>query len=191
LILASGSARRRELLEKAGVTFEVVPPNVQEPVSVPAGTGARTLAESLAYFKAAAVAAEREGAAVLAADTVVALDDRIIGKPADEQEAREILEALSGTRHQVITGVALLCPGERRLITSETTHVTMRAMSSDDLDAYVASREWVGKAGAYAIQETADRYVEEIEGSFTNVVGLPMELVERMVRRAAPGAWPN
>ena len=92
-----------------------------------------------------------------------------------------MLETLSGSRHAVITGVALLGPGPRRLIASDTTHVTMRRMTDDEIQAYLDSGEWQGKAGAYAIQETADRFVTSVEGSFTNVVGLPMELVRRML----------
>lgn len=94
-----------------------------------------------------------------------------------------MLDALSASLHEVITGVALLGPGLRRLIASATTKVTMRPMSRREIDAYVASGEWQGKAGAYAIQETADRYIEKTEGSFTNVVGLPVELTERMIRQ--------
>ena len=92
-----------------------------------------------------------------------------------------MLRHLSGTRHAVITGVALLGPDGRQRIDSETTFVTMREMTDDEVEQYIASGEWIGKAGAYAIQETADRFVDKIEGSFSNVVGLPVELVGRMV----------
>mgnify|MGYP000465730205 CR=1 FL=1 len=100
-----------------------------------------------------------------------------------------MLRRLSGTRHAVITGVALLAPLERRLIASDTTFVTMRELAAGEIEHYIASGEWIGKAGAYAIQETADKFVERVEGSFSNVVGLPMELIERMLgeMRLHPG----
>jgi len=172
------------------VPFDVVPPELDEPEALVPGLAARSLAEALAYFKAATVAGRVEGTPILAADTLVALHGRVLGKPADADEARRMLGSLSGTRHAVITGVALLCPAGRR-IASEVTHVTMRPMSEAETEEYVESGEWDGKAGAYAIQETADRFVERVEGSFTNVVGLPMELVERLLRKYVPGVWPE
>ena len=192
LILASSSPRRRELLASAGREFEVVPPSIPEPVRDSPPRGPIETAEALAYFKARSVWQAHPRAWVLGADTVVAHQGRIIGKPSGPDDARATLEALAGTRHAVITGVALLGPPSRRLIASETTYVTMRKMSDREVRQYIDSGEWQGKAGAYAIQETADRFVEAVEGSFTNVVGLPMELVERMLatvqlhRPAAP-----
>ena len=113
-----------------------------------------------------------------------------MGKPANVAEAGSMLSSLSGTRHVVITGVAILAPGGVRIIAAETTYVTMRKMTEAEIEGYIASGEWDGKAGAYAIQETADRFVEKLEGSFSNVVGLPMELVGRMLDeiRARPEA---
>jgi septum formation protein len=186
LVLASASPRRRELLASRGLAFEVVPPPLVEPAGAE-HVGPVQRAEALAFFKARAVARLRPGAWVLGADTLVALGDRVLGKPAGPAAARRMLRALSGTRHAVITGVALLGP-ERRLLASRTTHVTMRPLFEADIEAYLASGEWVGKAGAYAIQETADRFVERVEGSFTNVVGLPVELVDRLLARAAQPA---
>jgi len=182
LVLASSSPRRRQLLRQAGIAFRVVAPPITEPAPVPRGVSAARQAEALAYFKAkAALELAEPGEYVLAADTLVALGRRILAKPADRAEAREMLHSLSGTTHEVITGVVLLGPGAQRLIASETTRVTMRPMSGQEIDAYIASGEWAGKAGAYAIQETADRFIEDVSGSFTNVVGLPMELVDRMI----------
>lgn len=181
LILASSSPRRRELLSAAGYDFSVVSPPIEEPFDQISRLDPRVQAEALAYFKARAVADGNPGACVLAGDTIVAVGERVLGKPADRTEAREMLATLSGTRHCVITGVALLGPGNHRIIASEITYVTMRRISSREIADYIASGEWVGKAGAYAIQETADRFVRCIEGSFSNVVGLPMELVERMM----------
>ncbi len=183
LVLASSSPRRRALLEAAGVQFEVVDPPLDEPAQQNAALSPAQHAEALAYFKARAVAEARRDAVILAGDTIVCLGGEILGKAADADDARRMLSKLSGTRHAVITGVAILTPDGRRLIDSAVTYVTMRQMSEAEIDAYVASGEWIDKAGAYAIQETADRYVQSVEGSFDNVVGLPTELVLRMLRR--------
>ena len=182
LILASSSPRRRGLLAGAGYEFEIVEPPIDESDSRPGGLSPIQWAEALAYFKARCVRERRPDRCVLAADTLVCVGEQVLGKPADGAEARRMLRTLSGTRHSVITGVALLGPVSRRLIASDTTYVTMRALTGREVDQYVQSGEWIGKAGAYAIQETADRFVENIEGSFSNIVGLPMELVGRMVR---------
>jgi septum formation protein len=154
-------------------------------------------AEALSYFKAREISDKHPDDFVLAADTIVAAAGQILGKPCDEADARRILCALSGTRHAVITGVTLIAPTGRtsagasettsagpvpsRMIASETTWVTMRKLSAGDIDSYIASNEWQGKAGAYAIQETGDQYIEMVQGSFSNVMGLPIELVRRML----------
>ena len=184
IILASGSPRRQELLRRAGVDIRVVPPPLNEPSRRPAALAPRQWAEALSHFKARCVAGMGyQDDCILAADTVCALGDRVIGKAADADEARRILHELSRSPHQVITGVTVLCPG-KRLIASDSTTVFMKPMTEAQIDDYVDSGEWIDMAGAYAIQETADRYVERIEGSFTNVVGLPMELVVEMLERA-------
>ncbi|MBN1941909.1 MAG: septum formation protein Maf [Phycisphaerae bacterium] len=183
LILASASPRRRELLAEAGYDFEVHSPVMEEPGDLPAGIPPAAYAESLAYFKARSVAEAYPRDLVLGADTVVALGNRVLGKPADADDARRMLTELSHNRHAVITGVALVGPGERRSIASDITYVTMRPMSSREIEDYIASGEWQGKAGAYAIQETADKFIVKLEGSFTNVVGLPMELLGRLLGR--------
>ena len=184
LILASGSARRRTLLAEAGWPFEVIAPSIAEPQPHWGALGAKELAESLAYFKARSVWEKNPGAWVVGADTVVALGSLVFGKADDAEEARSILRTLAGTRHAVVTGVALLGPGEQRIIASDTTYVTMRKAHDKEIEEYVRSGEWQGKAGAYAIQETGDRFVQKVEGSFTNVVGMPMELLRRMLARA-------
>ena len=182
--MASSSPRRQALLEQAGIDFEVAPPTVREPVPTGAIDNPRELAEALGYFKARAVAdtSGNPNAPVLAADTIVVLDGRVLGKASNAAEAHQMLHDLSRTPHDVVTGVCLI-QGNRRLMASDVTTVHMRPMTDDEIDAYVESGEWIGKAGAYAIQETADRYVVRIEGSFTNVVGLPVELVQRMLTR--------
>jgi septum formation protein len=183
MLLASSSPRRRDLLREAGVAFEVAPPQVDEPAwSMPLPPVAQ--AEALAYFKARNVWARNPDRVVLGADTIVAAGSDRIGKPSDVEDARRMLETLSGSRHAVITGVALLLPGDRRHIASDTTYVTMRPMSPEEIQAYLDSGEWEGKAGAYAIQETADRFVTRLEGSFSNVVGLPVQRVVDMISQA-------
>ncbi|MBE3135723.1 MAG: septum formation protein Maf [Acidobacteria bacterium] len=186
LVLASNSPRRRDLLREAGYRFDVRPPPVDDR-GVPRGVSPAAFVESLAYLKAmAAIAADGiEDALVLGADTAVVLAGRLIGKPADEADARRILAALSGSRHEVLTGLALVEPATgRRLLAHEVTGIRMRIMTPAEIEAYVASGEAMGKAGAYAIQETGDLYVESIDGSLTNVVGLPMQLLERMLKAA-------
>lgn len=180
-ILASSSPRRRQLLSEAGFAFDVVDPTLDEPAPRAAEVDPAAHAEALAYYKARDVVDRlHPDMPVLAADTVVALDGRIYGKPADREDARRILSALAGTRHQVITGVALVDADGRRRIASAVTHVRMRPMSEDELGQYLAGDAWQGKAGAYGIQDEGDRFVERIEGSFSNVVGLPVELVREM-----------
>jgi septum formation protein len=187
LILASASPRRRALLGEAGIAFEVVEPPLAEPHDGIDRLPPAQQAEALAYYKARSVACLWPACRVLGADTVVALAGEVLHKPADADDARRMLRTLSRSRHAVITGVALLGPGPRRRIASERTWVRMRPMSEAEIDAYVDSGEWQGKAGAYAIQETADRFVTEVDGSFTNVVGLPMELVCRLLAEAGSG----
>lgn len=189
LILASASTRRRELLAQAGLSFEVIAPTLPELRDLMELAPAHQ-AEALAYFKARTVYDADPACWVLGADTLVALDLQILGKPRDRDHAREILSALAGTRHQVITGVALLGP-DRRLIASDTTFVTMRKLSAREMNDYLDSNQWAGKAGAYGIQEIADRFVEKLEGSFSNVMGLPMELVTRMLHQAFPASEHN
>lgn len=184
LVLASASPRRHRLLAEAGLEFRIVPADVDESMDLALPAGG--VAEDLALRKARSVAA-REGcddALVLGSDTVVVLGEdgtagrRFLEKAADAEEASSMLAALSGTRHRVITGVALVDArtGAWRAV-HEVTWVTMRTLSAAEVAAYVASGEWVGKAGAYAIQETADRFVVRLEGGgFDNVVGLPVRL---------------
>ncbi len=185
LILASSSPRRHDLLQAAGVPFRAVPPRIDEPADLEGYASPAQLAEALAFFKARAVADRHPDTWILGADTIVALEGEILGKPRDADHARTMLHRLSRSRHAVITGVALLRPDGRRYLTSDTTYVTMRPMTDAEIEDYIASGEWIGKAGAYAIQETADRFVTRVEGSFSNVVGLPIELVTRMLRRYA------
>ncbi|MCI0403764.1 MAG: Maf family protein [Acidobacteria bacterium] len=184
LILASASPRRRELLANAGFEFEVIPSEIQEPgytVGAPA-----TFAERVAQLKAETVArsfALTYKAIVLGADTVVVAAGSLLGKPRSPEEARATLEKLSGHAHEVITGVALVENGGRSAVAHEKTTVQFRALSHEEIEAYVASGEPLDKAGAYAIQGRASRFVTRIEGCYFNVMGLPVALVDKMLRQ--------
>jgi septum formation protein len=177
LILASGSARRAELLRAAGIAFEIAPAEIDErPLS---GETPAAYVERLAREKAQAVARRHPDAAILGADTTVVVDGIILGKPADDGDARSMLATLSGRTHDVLTGIALIKNG--RLVSAvETTRVRFARLSDDDITWYVASGEPRGKAGAYAIQGLASRFVDGIEGSYSNVVGLPIALVWKL-----------
>lgn len=183
LVLASASPRRRELLTQLGVAFRVQAADVDE--TPPPRASPEAAAREIARRKALAVLASARGATVLAADTiVVAADGEFLGKPADAADARRMLGKLSGTTHRVVTGVCLARAGGEPQSASESTSVTMRTLLPAEIGAYVASGESEDKAGAYAIQETGDRFVTRVDGSWTNVVGLPMETVVRMLRAA-------
>ena len=182
LVLASASPRREELLRQAGYAFMVVPPDFHEPSAAATRVDPVSTAEALSFFKARTVARRLSGATVIGADTVVSSGEMVYGKPADEAQARRILADLMHHSHQVITGVALVdADTGRREITCEVTRVTMRPMPDDVFDEYLRSRRWEGKAGAYGIQDHGDAFVERVEGSFSNVVGLPMELLTRLL----------
>jgi len=194
LVLASSSPRRKELLRAAGIAFTVQPTAIAERRR--RGESPRRFALRMAEEKAAAVLAqlpERQVAslpAVLGADTVVVIGDRTLGKPRSEQEARAMLRLLSGRRHRVLTAVCLLCPAARRRSLRRqagvaSTLVKFARLSEEEIRQYAASGEPLDKAGAYAIQGLASRYVERIEGCYFNVVGLPVSLVYGMLRKLA------
>jgi septum formation protein len=179
LILASASPRRRELLARIGIALEVQPAVVDE--TPLAGESSVALAGRLAAAKADAVGRARPGAWVLGADTVVEVEGEILGKPDHEGEARAMIERLAGRTHRVVTGFALRGPGAAPVDRVAVTEVVMRPALPGEVDDYVASGEWRGKAGAYAVQGMAAALVREIRGSITNVIGLPLaEVVEAL-----------
>lgn len=188
LVLASASPRRQDLLRSAGISFVVQPADVDE-TPLP-GESPRDCAERLARQKALPVWQSRRHDLVLGADTVVVVDDSILGKPVDAGDAARMLRTLSGRVHQVVTGVCLAGPGKlggekpEVRTASETTLVTMTELSEEEIQAYVATGEPMDKAGAYAIQGIASRWIPRIEGDYSNVVGLPVALVYRMLRNA-------
>lgn len=182
LILASESPRRAELLRAHGYRFEIVHPPLPEPSEAEPARDPASWAEALSYFKARSVADEALAGVVLAADTITVSGGRIFGKPRDRADAARILGALTGTTHEVITGVTVMdAATRRRVIAHEVTHVTLRAMTGAELEEYLDSGAWTGKAGAYGIQDHGDRFVTRCGGSFSNVVGLPIELVGRLL----------
>jgi septum formation protein len=182
LVLASASPRRQELLRNAGIAFEVQPAHIPEdPLPREA---AKDCAERLAREKALAVARQRPHDCVLGADTVVVVDGQLLGKPSDRADAARMLRVLSGREHQVITGVCLVVNGQSSAA-SEATLVTVSEITDQEIADYVASGEPMDKAGAYAIQGVASRWIPRIEGDYSNVVGLPIALVWRMLQQAA------
>jgi septum formation protein len=174
LILASGSPRRAQILRDAGISFSVLSSAIDE--TVYPGETPQQLVERLADAKAELVAARAVGPAILiAADTVVALDGQILGKPRSTDEARRMLELFSGRTHSVVTGASLVrLPEMERRQFIETTLVHFAPLTRDDISRYLATEEPYDKAGAYAIQGHAGRYIPRIEGCYFNVVGLPL-----------------
>jgi septum formation protein len=195
LILASASPRRQELLRAAGIAITVQPTNIPEtPLD---GEPPKAFAERLAREKAWAIFKQRPTDYVLGADTIVVVDRQILGKPLNPPDAERMLRLLSGRTHEVTTGVCVMGPkaagnvsGSSKTETtmgdtrSETTRVTMNALSEDEIRAYVATGEPMDKAGAYAVQGMASRWIPRIEGDYSNVVGLPVALVYRMLKEA-------
>jgi septum formation protein len=179
LTLASASPQRRAILEQLGVAFEVRPAGVEE---LAEGRPAE-VAEENARRKAAAV----PGALVLGADTLVAVDGAILGKPAGEEQAREYLGRLAGRDHDVVGAIALAEDGRVTRSAVAVTRVRFRAVGPDALDWYVATGEWRGRAGGYAIQGRGAALVEGIEGDYLNVVGLPVATLLSLVPGLLPG----
>ncbi len=181
LILASNSPRRKELLRQIGVQFTSDPADVDERIL--AGESPQDYAVRVSLDKAR-VAAKRAGAGiVIAADTIVVLDDAILGKPVDRDDAKRMLSLLSGKMHRVITGLAVMDAATGKTSTAiAMTKVWFRNLSSDEISSYVASGEPLDKAGAYGIQEKGALLVKQIEGCYFNVVGLPLSLLGEMLR---------
>jgi len=187
LILASASPRRVQLLQEAGYTFDVVPCPLNEPAAPLAHSiGAAPWAEALAYFKASYIAQSHPAAIIIGADTLVTHAGQILGKPQDTRDARRILSTMFAGPSEVITGLAVLCPAEqKRVITHDVSTLYMRAMNPQELEDYLAGGAWRDKAGAYALQESGDRFLQSLQGSTSNVVGLPLELLTKILTQFA------
>ena len=181
-ILASASPRRKLLLEKAGCKFKVIPSNIDENTFPLENISSIEHTKLLALAKAKDVAQNHPDILVMGADTVVDFDNKIIGKPEDATDAERITRLLFSGPHKVITAVALVRIKDNIEITeAEITTVYPKKLSEDQITEHIKNGDWRGKAGAYGIQETGDEFVERIEGSFTNVIGLPMELVQKLL----------
>lgn len=180
-ILASASPRRKELLDQVGVQYEVIPSSVEEHIEDIKGTPAEK-AEKLAYLKARDVADTCNDCVVLGADTIVVIGNEILGKPTDLDDAKHMLIKLSGKEHKVITGVVLIDTSKNiEVLSHETTSVKFRELTIKMIDSYLTTQEPMGKAGAYAIQGFGALLVEGIDGCYSNVVGLPLARLSKMV----------
>ena len=180
LILASASPRRRELMAYTGLPFEVICADAEE---IKTGDPDALVMEN-ARRKARAVARLHPGRLVLGADTVVCQDGRVLGKPKDEQDARDMLRALSGKSHTVYTGVCVISGDGRETVSADASRVEFVPLSEDAISWYIATGEPMDKAGAYAVQGRAGMFVRSITGSYSNVIGLPMALVRDMLKDA-------
>ena len=186
IILASASPRRSQLLAEAGYEFAVVPAEIDESAIEPGEMGPCEYAERLAMAKARNVAEKFPDRLIIGADTVVDFGGEIIGKPADEKEAERIIRTLFSAPQKVITAVAIVRLRDGvEIVGSDTTAVYPKRMSDEQIAEHIKSGSWRDKAGAYAIEEGGDEFVERIEGSLTNVMGLPMELLAHLLERIA------
>ena len=182
LILASASPRRKTLLAEAGYKFTVVPSDVDESAFSAVGKTPVEYAKQLALAKANDVAQNHPDFLVLGADTVVDFAGQIIGKPRDAKDAEAITRMLFSKPHKVITGIALVCKVRKlQIVEADTTVVYPKKLTDSQIAEHIASGIWRDKAGAYAIQEHGDLFVDHIDGSMTNVMGLPMELLKRLI----------
>jgi septum formation protein len=182
IVLASASPRRRELLELIGLVFEVDPGNAAEDLDPELSP--HELAKTISLQKALEVARKHVNAIVIAADTFIVFQGRIIGKPATEAGAKEILTTLCGTSHSVITGFTVLDTGDNRTVSRAIeTIVHMKQLTPDEIDAYIRTKEPMDKAGAYAIQGTGSLIVDRIEGDYFNVIGLPLSALAECLKQ--------
>ena len=175
LVLASGSPRRAEILERAGWPHEIIVAGIDE--TLLPDEEAASYVQRLARSKAEKVASGLDGGLVLGADTTVVVAGQILGQPVDEADARRMLDLLNAKWHEVLTGVALVRVGGETRVGYETTRVRFAEMSNEEIDWYISTGEPFGKAGAYGIQGNASLFIEEIEGDYFNIMGLPIRLV--------------
>jgi septum formation protein len=179
LILASASPARRELLARLGIPFTVQPADIDEPTGF---SDPRTFVQAVSWLKARKVADTVAEGIILAADTIGWIDGEAILKPTDEDDARRILRQLGGRVHELWTGVVLWRrPDDVQIVWQEKSDVEFRGMTEEEMSVYLATRSWRGSSGAYNIDEAGDPYVRVVAGSITNVIGLPLESLRRML----------
>jgi len=173
IILASGSPRRKELLEKAGISFEVLVSEYEEDMTLPLSPG--ELVKYLSRGKAETVAKKHTGAIIISADTIVVYRDTVLGKPHTENRAREMLRLLSGKQHSVFTGFTIILKDEEKIISRAVeSKVFFKTLSEEEINEYILTGEPLEKAGAYAVQMLGQKFIQKIEGDIPNIIGLPI-----------------
>jgi len=180
LILASNSPRRIVLLKSLGYHFDIVPHDIEE--CILGNVLPMELVQNLAFLKATDVARRVSNAIIISADTVIVHKKSILGKPKDVSDAKRILSILSDSEHDIISGVCVMeMPSRKKMLRIERTHIKMKSMEDEEIDRYILTGEAMDKAGAYAIQGEGRKYIEKIDGSYSNAVGLPLELLQEML----------
>ncbi|MCF6155968.1 MAG: septum formation protein Maf [Candidatus Brocadia sp.] len=190
LVLASNSPRRIALLKMLGYHFDVIPHNIEECFLdnvLPA-----ELVQNLAFLKASDVARRVDNAIIISADTIVVQEKKILGKPRDTQDARRILSLLSASEHDILSGVCIIdMPSKKKLLRIDRTHIKIKYISENEIEMYVKSGEPMDKAGAYAVQGEGKKFIEKMEGSYSNAIGLPLEIVQEMLNNFIGTNNPN
>jgi len=180
LILASNSPRRIVLLKSLGYHFDIVPHDIEE--CILGNVLPMELVQNLAFLKATDVARRVSNAIIISADTVIVHKKSILGKPKDVSDAKRILSILSDSEHDIISGVCVMeMPSRKKMLRIERTHIKMKSIEDEEIDRYILTGEPMDKAGAYAIQGEGRKYIEKIDGSYSNAVGLPLELLQEML----------
>ena len=180
LILASNSPRRIVLLKSLGYHFDIVPHDIEE--CILGDVLPMELVQNLAFLKATDVARRVSNAIIISADTVIVHKKSILGKPKDVSDAKRILSILSDSEHDIISGVCVMeMPSRKKMLRIERTHIKMKSIEDEEIDRYILTGEPMDKAGAYAIQGEGSKFVEKIDGSYSNAVGLPLELLQEML----------
>ena len=180
LILASNSPRRIVLLKSLGYHFDIIPHDIEE--CIHGNVLPTELVQNLAFLKASDVARRVCDAVIVSADTIIVHEKSILGKPKDVSDAKRILSILSNSEHDVISGVCVMeMPSRKKMLRIERTHIKMKSVKDEEIDRYILTGEPMDKAGAYAIQGESRKFIEKIDGSFSNAVGLPLELLQEML----------
>ena len=186
LILASNSPRRIVLLKSLGYHFDIVPHDIEE--CILGDVLPMELVQNLAFLKATDVARRVSNAIIISADTVIVHKNNILGKPKDVSDAKRILSILSDSEHDIISGVCVMeMPSRKKMLRIERTHIRMKNIKDEEIDRYILTGEPMDKAGAYAIQGEGRKFIEKIDGSFSNAVGLPLELLQEMLKHFMSG----